>query len=169
LQQKQKYTSHDVQNEYLQLMAHDVLRRLSARIRTAKYFSEHFNSDYRKLYQALEDLPVLVENRQVTSLGLQDIIDKVVEIGPAKRLHAPLIRLLTLHAVIPATSATAERSFSTLRRVKNYLRATMTQQRLNSVLVLHAHQDYTDSIDLLNVARDFVALNENRRCVFGMF
>jgi len=102
---------------------------------------EHFNSDveYRKLHQALEDLPMLVENRQVTSL--QDIIDKVMELGPAKRLRAPLIRLLTLHAVIPATSATAERSFSTLRRVKNYLRATMTQQRLNSVLVLHAHQD----------------------------
>jgi len=145
-----------------QLSSNDLKDNLTA-------ICEHFNSDleYRKLYQALEDLPVLVENRQVTSL--QDIIDKVVELGPAKRLHAPLIRLLTLHAVIPATSATAERSFSTLRRVKNYLRATMTQQRLNSVLVLHAHQDYTDSIDLLNVARDFVALNENRRCVFGMF
>ena len=130
---------------------------------------EHFNSDveYRKLHQALEDLPMLIENRQVTSL--QDIIDKVMELGPAKRLRAPLIRLLTLHAVIPATSATAERSFSTLRRVKNYLRATMTQQRLNSVLVLHAHQDYTDSIDLLSVARDFVALNDNRKCVFGTF
>jgi hypothetical protein len=39
LQQKQKYTSHGIQNEYLQLMAHDVLHRLTACIRTAKYYS----------------------------------------------------------------------------------------------------------------------------------
>ena len=32
--------------------------------------------------------------------------------------------------VIPATNATSERSFSALRRIKSYLRSTMTQDRL---------------------------------------
>ena len=94
---------------------------------------------------------------------VQDIVDKVVELGPARRLHAQLVRLLTLYRVMPVTSATEERSFSTLRRVKTYLRSTMTQKRLNSVLVLHAHQDYTDSINMRHVARDFVAFSDNRK------
>ena len=77
---------------------------------------------------------------------------------------------MTPFRVMPVTSATAERSFSTLRRVKTYLRSTMTQKRLNSVLVLHAHQDYTDSINMRHVASDFVALNDNRKsAVFGTF
>lgn len=36
--------------------------------------------------------------------------------------------LLKLLLVLPATNATSERSFSALRRVKTYLRSTMTQQ-----------------------------------------
>ena len=38
-----------------------------------------------------------------------------------------------IHAVIPATSCSAERSFSALRRLKTYLRSTMGQQRVNNI------------------------------------
>ena len=129
---------------------------------------QHFKDDldYRKLRQSFEDLPVIMDNEPASCV--QDIVDKVVELGPAKRLHAQLVRLLTLYRVMPVTSATAERSFSTLRRVKAYLWSTMTQKRLNSVLVLHAHQDYTDSI-MRHVARDFVAFSDNRKSFFGTF
>ena len=49
-------------------------------------------------------------------------------------------RLFKFLVVLPASSAGAERSFSTLRRLKNYLRLTrpMTQERLNHVAVHHA-------------------------------
>lgn len=53
--------------------------------------------------------------------------------------------LLHLLAVLPATSCTAERSFSTLRRVKTYLRSTMGQDRLNGLVLLHIHRN----IDIL--------------------
>ena len=43
-----------------------------------------------------------------------------------------LVRLLL---VSPASSAEAERSFSALRRLKTWLRTTMTETRLNSVTV----------------------------------
>ena len=113
---------------------------------------QHFKDDldYRKLRQSFEDLLITMDNEPAACV--QDIVDRVVELGPAQRLHAQLVRLLTLYRVMPVTSATAERSFSTLRRVKTYLRSTMTQKRLNSVLVLHAHQDYTDSINMRHVA-----------------
>ena len=49
-------------------------------------------------------------------------------------------RLFQLLIVLPATNATSERSFSALRRVKSYLRSTMTQARLNHLMILHYHQ-----------------------------
>jgi len=69
--------------------------------------------------------------------------------------------------VVVASSATAERSFSSLRRLKTYLRSTMGQERLNHVLILNVHQDKTDSIDLKSVARDFISLNDVKRNIFG--
>ena len=58
-------------------------------------------------------------------------------------------------SVMPATNAVSERSFSSLRRVKNYLRSTITENHLNSVMLLHIHKEKTDSLSLIDVANDF--------------
>ena len=68
---------------------------------------------------------------------------------------------------MPATYATSERSFSVLRRVKTYLRTTMTQNRLNHLMVLHVHKVRTDSLDLMSIAREFVTGREGRLRMFG--
>ena len=49
--------------------------------------------------------------------------------------------LLQIIAILPVTTCSAERSFSSLRRVKTYLRSTMTEERLNGLTLLHIHQD----------------------------
>jgi hAT family C-terminal dimerisation region len=77
-----------------------------------------------------------------------------------------LIRLLL---VVPATSCEAERSFSGLRRLKTWLRSTMTQRRLNSVAVCNVHKNYLDKIDLLNVANNFVDVHGKRLQLFGKY
>ena len=43
--------------------------------------------------------------------------------------------LLRIFATLPVTTATGERSFSALKYIKNYLRCTMTDERLNDGLV----------------------------------
>ena len=58
----------------------------------------------------------------------------------ARKMMSEVDRLLSLYLTIPMTTATAERSFSALRRLKNYLRTTMTQQRLNHIILLHNSQ-----------------------------
>ena len=67
------------------------------------------------------------------------------------------------------TTATAESTFSTLRRLKNYLRTTMTQKRLNHVVLLHTHKQRTDVIDLDDVMRQFIGVNTHRLEYFGTF
>ena len=67
------------------------------------------------------------------------------------------------------TTVTAEKTFSTLRRLKNYLRTTMTQKRLNHVVLLHIHKQHTDVIDLDDVMRQFIGVNTHRLEYFGTF
>jgi hypothetical protein len=54
----------------------------------------------------------------------------------------PVIKqLLKILATLPVSTCTSERSFSTLRRLKTYLRNTMCEERLNGLALLHVHRD----------------------------
>ena len=57
---------------------------------------------------------------------------------------------------MPATNEVSERSFSTLRLVKTYFRATVIQERLNHLMILHVHKDLTDKSNLTNIGNEFV-------------
>lgn len=59
--------------------------------------------------------------------------------------------LLQIFATSPVSTATAERSFSTLRRLKNYLRSTMSEVRLNGLAMLNIHKE----IDINQVVDTF--------------
>ena len=80
-------------------------------------------------------------------------------------LFPETMKIGNLLTVVPASSATAERSFSCLRRLKTWLRSTTSQSRLNSLALLNAHRDYTPSME--TVLGEFIALNELRQRIFG--
>lgn len=46
--------------------------------------------------------------------------------------------------------ATAERTFSTLRRVKPGIRSRMQEDRLTSLRLLNVHREFNTKIDLIN-------------------
>ncbi len=78
-------------------------------------------------------------------------------------------RLVQLILVMPATNASSERSFSALRRVKNYLRTTMTQERLNYLMLLHVHKEKTDELDLKKLLNEFVECSVHRCNIFAKY
>ena len=45
----------------------------------------------------------------------------------------------------------------------------MTEERLNSCIVLYIHKHLTDSCDLVEIVKEFVAANDERRKYFGTF
>ena len=87
----------------------------------------------------------------------------------AKDMFSEIDKILRLYLTIPVTTCTAERSFSSLRRVKNYLRSTMSEERLNNIMLLHVHKEETDTLDLTEIARLFVSANTRRNDFFGKF
>ena len=49
-------------------------------------------------------------------------------------------------AVIPATSCSAERSFSALRILKTYLQSTMGQQHVSNIALIHIERAYANFV-----------------------
>ena len=93
--------------------------------------------------------------------------DMVPEVRALFPQVATLLRLLLLS---PASACTAERSFSALRRMKTWLRSTMTQQRLNHIMVCHVHRTQLAACSPKDIAMEFVdGSRDTRRSVFGLF
>ena len=81
--------------------------------------------------------------------------------------------LLRLLLQSPASSCTAERSFSALRRLKTWLRSTMGQDRLEALMICHVHRSRLMAIDPKEIARIFIndgntdVTLANRKRLFG--
>ena len=65
---------------------------------------------------------------------------------------------------VSVTVASAERSFSKLKLLLNYLRSTMSQERLNGLTTLCIEKLLLDQIDLNTIIDDFVSRNATRNC-----
>ena len=65
--------------------------------------------------------------------SLLSLIDKVT--------FPNLFTAFQILATLPVTSCSCERSISVLRRLKTYLRSTMSQDRLNYLTLLHIHRE----------------------------
>lgn len=54
--------------------------------------------------------------------------------------------MVQLALTLPVGSATAERSFSAMRRIRNWLRSTMGQGRFSSLALLNIECDLTAAL-----------------------
>ena len=104
---------------------------------------------------------------QVASIA--DITQLMNEEPILKTMLCEVDKLLKLYMTVPVTTATAERTFSALKRVKTYLRSTMTQERLNHCLLTTVYKEQTDLIDIKLIAARFTARSEVRQKYFGCF
>lgn len=64
---------------------------------------------------------------------------------------------------IPISNCSAERSFSVLKRVKNYMRSTMKEERLNSLSIMHIESDVLLSLDYDDIIDTFAQQNCRRK------
>ena len=85
-----------------------------------------------------------------------------------RSLFVDVEQLIRLMLLCPVSSRAAERSFSALRRLKNWLRSTITQQRLNAVVVCRVNKDIVDSLNVSELASDFAKRPDIRTGLFGV-
>ena len=104
------------------------------------------------------------------NFSVHDAVRVLSELSVAERTaFSGFWSVMKLLLVLLATNATSEQSLSALRRVKTYLRATMTQEWLNNLMVLHVHKEQVDGLKLERVAHEFVSGRKGRMRMFGSF
>lgn len=65
---------------------------------------------------------------------------------------------------VPVIVASAERSFSKLKLLKNNLRSSMSQEKLNGLTTLCIEKDMLDHINVDTIINDFASRNVRRNC-----
>ena len=123
---------------------------------------DHFIDDLElsELRTELSLLKNVMANVEYTYTNLK------INICEYQAIFPQLMKLIQLLLVIPATSATSERSFSSLRNVKNFLRTTMKQDRLNHLLMIYIHKER--DVDIKAAMKEFIQCNRERMELFGV-
>lgn len=75
-----------------------------------------------------------LNKEQLKKLTIADLVKEAEIFYPATK------KALLISITLPCTTCTVERSFSTLRRVKTWLRSTMTGERLNGLCLMSVHR-----------------------------
>lgn len=137
-------------------------------------YSRNFPDDY--LRQTVVAYPYFDTNKLRTELSLIYNRSEFHKMSGALALFSFLyannldstfeetIKLLKIIITVPVSSAEAERCFSTLKRIKTFLRNTMSQDRLSSLAMLSIEKDFITNIPNFNnkVIHKFVQLKSRR-------
>ena len=121
----------------------------------------HKDLDMDKLKIQLQMLPDAVNATPLYGILIKQVtciqtLCQVFNNHPSmKILLTELHKLLRIYLTIPVTTSTAEQSFSALRRIKTYLRTSMSQAQLNHCILLHVLRDKMDKLDDKDIAKEF--------------
>ena len=95
----------------------------------------------------------LTDEKPVTRRLTERHFSRLIPVG----LYPIVVTIITILLTMPVSTDTTERSFSTMRRVKTYLRSTMETERLAALALMHAYRYMP--IDAEAVIREFCAKN----------
>ena len=133
-------------------------------------YRDDVNDYLLKTQLSLFPQPASNLNYDVEMIKVSNIIALCRCLTPAKQQFlSEVVKLRKILIVAPAANTISERSFSALKRVKGYLRATTGQNRLNHLMFLHVHSELTDKIELVEAANRFAGNNDARKKLFRTF
>ncbi|OCT92858.1 hypothetical protein XELAEV_18015924mg [Xenopus laevis] len=78
------------------------------------------------------------------------------------KFYPNFTKLFKLALTLPTGTATCERSFSAMRRVRNWMRTTMCQERLYSLCLLHIESDLTSQLNIQQIIDTYDSKSKRR-------
>lgn len=95
-----------------------------------------------------------------SELSLKTIINSNIE-----STFPNVATALRIFISIACTNCSGERSFSVLKRIKNYLRSSLGQCKLNNLSILTIESDILESIDLNSIINKFAEKKSRKKFV----
>jgi hypothetical protein len=102
-----------------------------------------------ELFEELKIFCQLAEPNSSPNKNLELIYNKKLE-----EIYPNITISLRIVLTIPVTIASAERSFSKLKLIKNHLRSTMNNERLTGLALLSIESDLAQELDLEDIVQD---------------
>lgn len=90
-------------------------------------------------------------------------LSKLIYERDLQEIYPNVLIALRIFLCKPATNCSGERSFSTLRRVKNYLRSSISEDRLNSLALMYIEGETFRSMDLDSIIDSFAAMKSRKK------
>ena len=109
----------------------------------------------------------ILAKRTLRSKVIDCISEVLLEISSLRTAFPTLVKLLQIALTIVVSTASCERSFSALKRIKTYLRSTMTEQRLVDLAVLSVERDLSQQLSLNEVIDEFARKDKNRKIMLS--
>lgn len=92
------------------------------------------------------------------------MIDSLNTLLSIRSFYPNLYCLFELFAILPVTVSTAERSFSTMKRIKTTLRNSIGDERLSDLALIHVHHGIASNLNVEDVIHIFC--KDKRRLKF---
>ncbi|XP_022175277.1 uncharacterized protein LOC111037189 [Myzus persicae] len=97
--------------------------------------------------------------------NINDVIKFIVN-NDLSTAFCDVLTACIIFLTIPVTVASAERSFSKLKLIKNYLRNSTSQERLSNISVLSIERGHTDEINIKKIITDFANAKARKKMFF---
>ncbi|XP_066587629.1 zinc finger MYM-type protein 1-like [Prorops nasuta] len=125
--------------------------------------------DYNRLVSHRDMFLDILEVKGIQCKSISSVIEYLRKESFLASLVPEYVKLLKLFLTIPVTSCCAERFFSALKRLKSFLRSTMTHQRLDDLMILHVHHEIAECINVDALCNQFIGKSSARLNTFAQF
>ena len=124
----------------------------------------------------LDDLPTILglyntdQKTRITEITNISTIADIFNAMPSAKIRRPEVhKLIRLSYTVPLASASCERTFSCMRRLKTWLRSNSGGNHLNNIMFANIEKQYLDMVDVDQVGPEFAGRNERRMKYFGNY
>jgi hypothetical protein len=126
-------------------------------------FASRYAIDEQDLLHEVHQARRLIERKAAEGLVLHTMQEFAAFLDPFKDAFVCLFSLVKIALVLPVNTASCERSFSTMRQIKSYLRNSMADDRLSNLAVLSCEFTRAKLLDMDLVVDEFDGKHKNRR------
>ena len=148
-----------------------IMKAVQACNPTSSHFLEESDlKEMSTLYSVNDDLlanECLLAKRTLADKNLESALDVYGHLLPLQTAFPILIKLFRIALTLAVSTAQCERSFSALKRIKTYLRTTMSEQRLSDMSLLSIERDLSNTISFDDVIERFENSDKNRNIILS--
>jgi hypothetical protein len=135
------------------------------------YVQNFYKDDFEDYAQLQLHRDILLDQAKANKKEIQKfdaVFSFLKENDSLAKVAHQMVKLIRIVLCMPVSNCTSERSFSGLRRLKTYLRSTMTQERLNHLAVLSVHREVLESVDFNKLTDEFIKRAQVRMNTFSL-